>query len=290
MRDNRAVSLPHSESVKPPPAREAPGPARWRPNRFVRASAAVHAAAFAAAALGPELWPWALGALAANQAAILAGALLPRSRLLGPNWTRLPAPAAARGEIALTLDDGPDPEVTPRVLELLARHGAQASFFCIGERAARYPQLLRAITGAGHRVENHSQRHRHDFALLGPERYLAEISAAQETLAELAGSAPCFFRAPAGLRNPFLEPALARLGLRLVSWTRRGFDTRSRDAGAVTRRLTRGLRAGDILLLHDGHAARTAAGAPVVLEVLPRLLEAARAAGLRPVTLRSALD
>jgi peptidoglycan/xylan/chitin deacetylase (PgdA/CDA1 family) len=287
MRDNPAMSPPRSDSL---PARPAPPPARWGQNRFVRASAVVHTAAFAAAALGPELWPWALGALAVNQAAILAGGLLPRSRLLGPNWTRLPAPAAARGEIALTLDDGPDPEVTPRVLELLARHGAQASFFCIGERAARYPQLLRAVTGAGHRVENHSQRHRHDFALLGPERYLAEISAAQETLAGLAGSAPRFFRAPAGLRNPFLEPALARLGLQLVSWTRRGFDTRNGNASSVHARLTRGLRAGDILLLHDGHAARTPAGAPVVLEVLPRVLEAARAAGLRPVTLRSALD
>jgi len=290
MGDNRAMSLQRSEPLDTAPAREAPGPARWRPTGFVRASVAVHAAAFAGAALGPEFWPWAAAAFVANQAAIFAGVFLPRSRLLGPNWTRLPEAAAARSAIAITLDDGPDPEVTPRVLELLARHGAQATFFCIGARAARHPQLVRAIAAAGHRVENHSQGHRHDFALLGPGRYLSEIRAAQEVLGELAGSAPRFFRAPAGMRNPFLDHALARLELQLVSWTRRGFDTRSRDAGAVTRRLTRGLRAGDILLLHDGHAARTRAGAPVVLEVLPRVLEAARAAGLRPITLRAALD
>ena len=91
------------------------------------------------------------------------------------------------------------------------------------------------------------------------------------------------------MRNPFLEYALARLELQLVSWTRRGFDTRSRDAGAVARRLTPGLRAGDILLLHDvtPHAPPARRW---LLEVLPRVLEAARAAGLRPITLRAALD
>jgi len=260
----------------------------WRANAFLRGSAALHAAALAGAAVQPEYWPWALGAIAANQAAITAGGLLPRSRLLGPNWTRLP-PAAAAGRVAITLDDGPDAEVTPRVLEILARHGARATFFCIGERAARQPQLVREIVAGGHAVENHTRRHRHDFAFLGPRRFLEEIGAAQETLAALAGSRPRFFRAPAGLRNPFLEPALARLGLQLVSWTRRGYDTVRGDARSVLDRLTRNLAAGDILLLHDGHAARTPAGTPVVLEVLPALLERLSGAGLRPVTLRAAL-
>lgn len=281
--DNRPVAPPRTEALP------APAPA-WRPNGFLRTSAAIHAAAAGAAAFGPEFWPWAAGAFAANQAAILAGVLLPRSSLLGANWTRLPAAAAARGAVALTLDDGPDPEVTPRVLALLARHGAQATFFCIAERAARHPELVRAIVAEGHRVENHSLRHRHDFAFFGPGRYFSEIHAAQQLLGGLAGHAPLFFRAPAGLRNPFLDPALARLGLQLVSWTRRGFDTRTRDPGVVAARLTRGLRAGDILLLHDGHGARTHEGAPVVLEALARVLEAVRGAGLRPVTLRAALD
>jgi len=277
MRDNRAMTL--SNAAAP-----------WRPTRFLRGSAALHAAALAGVAIGPEFWPWALGAVAANQAAILAGGLLPRSRLLGPNWTRLPERAAARREVALSLDDGPDPDVTPRVLALLAERGARATFFCIGERAARHPELVRSIAAAGHAVENHSLRHRHDFALLGPRRYVEEIGSAQNTLAALAGSAPCFFRAPAGLRNPFLDLALTRLGLQLVSWTRRGYDTRNADAADVLARLTRGLAPGDILLLHDGHAMRDATGAPVLLEVLPRLLDALAAAQLRPVTLRAALD
>ena len=83
---------------------------------------------------------------------------------------------------------------------------------------------------------------------------------------------------------------LHALDLRLVTWTRRGFDTRHRDAARVAARLTRGLAAGDILLLHDGHAARTASGRPVVLEVLPRVLDAIAKDGLAPVTLRHAVD
>ena len=115
-----------------------------------------------------------------------------------------------------------------------------------------------------------------------------ELQAAQDNLAALCGVPPRFFRAPAGLRNPLLDPVLQRLGLQLASWTRRAYDTRNGDAAAVARILTRGLRAGDILLLHDRHAAVTAQGVPVILEVLPVLLGAIRAAGLQTVTLRSA--
>lgn len=105
----------------------------------------------------------------------------------------------------------------------------------------------------------------------------------------MTGQRPTCFRAPAGLRNPFLAPVLHRLGLSLVSWTRRGFDTRESDPATVLARLTHGLRAGDILLLHDGHAARTTAGRAVLLEVLPPLLSRLRAEGLRTVTLPEAL-
>ena len=98
-----------------------------------------------------------------------------------------------------------------------------------------------------------------------------------------------FFRAPAGLRNPFLDPVLTGLGLTLASWSVRGFDTRVGDAVRVKNSLMRGLRAGAILLLHDGNSARTQGGHPVILEVLPALLESAASAGLRCVTLRHAL-
>jgi len=254
------------------------------------ASAAVHLGAAAAVLIHPRDWPWAIGAVAANHGVLAAAGLWPRSRLLGPNWIRLPAASGARGEVALTIDDGPDPVVTPQVLEQLAKHAAQATFFCVGERVERYPDIAREIVHRGHAIENHSQRHRHDFSLLGPRGMRDEIARAQDGISRITGSAPRFFRAPAGLRNPFLEPVLQRLDLRLASWTRRGFDTVTGNADVVYRRLARSLGGGDILLLHGGNAARVATGRPVILEVLPRLLERLRAVRLSPVTLRAALQ
>ncbi|MBW4052841.1 MAG: polysaccharide deacetylase family protein, partial [Proteobacteria bacterium] len=237
----------------------------------------------------PALWPWVLGALIADHAVLTAASLVPRSGLLGPNWTRLPPAAATRRQVALTIDDGPDPHVTPGVLALLEERHVPATFFCIGERVRAHSELAREITRRGHAIENHSHRHAHYFSLLGPRGMSMDIERAQDTIGIVTGQRPAFFRAPAGLRNPFLDPVLSRLGLHLASWTRRGFDTVSSSSEAVLGKLTSGLRAGDILLLHDGHAARSRTGSPIVLEVLPRLLDAVAGAGLTPVTLRSAL-
>ncbi|KUZ73559.1 polysaccharide deacetylase [Burkholderia ubonensis] len=265
-----------------------PGDARrWSPTPLVAGAAALHAGAAMAVVAQPASWPWAAGGVIASHLALTAAGLWPKSALLGPNWTRLPDSAGRR--IALTIDDGPDPEVTPRVLDLLDRYDAQATFFCIGDLARRHPRWIEAIVARGHAVENHSQRHRHTFSLTGPRALRREIAAAQRTLTELTGTRPLFFRAPAGLRNPFLEPVLCEFGLQLASWTRRGFDTRERDAGVVARRLLHGLAPRDILLVHDGHAARDARGEPVVLDVLPAVLRAAADAQLRWTTLRAAL-
>jgi hypothetical protein len=135
---------------------------------------------------------------AANHAALTAGGLWPRSRWLGSNWTRLPAHAAARREIAITIDDGPDPAVTPAVLDLLDAHGAKATFFCIGAEARAHPALCREIVRRGHSVQNHSDGHSHRFSLLGPKAMAREIAAAQASLADITGEAPRFFRAPPG--------------------------------------------------------------------------------------------
>ena len=264
-------------------------PVRWRLPSFLRWSIACHALALAWALLVPGAAGWALLAVVLNHLAITAAGLTPRSTLLGANVTRLPATAAARGEVAITIDDGPDPRVTPEVLALLDAAGQRATFFCIAERVQAHPELARSIIARGHALENHTARHRHDFSLLGPGAYAAEIGRAQAIVAQVTGQRPHCFRAPAGFRNVFLAPVLHRMGLTLVSWTRRGFDTREGDAAKVLARLSRGLAAGDILLLHDGHAGRTAAGRPVVLEVLPPLLARIRAAGLRSVTLRQGL-
>lgn len=263
----------------------AAGSRPWRPSPLLRVSAGLHAGGAAALALAPRAWPVVVGAIIADHLTIVAAGLWPRGTLLGPTLVRLPPDARSRREIALTFDDGPDPAITPRVLDMLDARGARSTFFCIGQRVEAHPDVTAEIARRGHRVENHSHRHRNAFWFLPPTLLRDEIERAQDAIAAATGRAPRQFRAPAGIRSPLLEPALARAGLDLVAWTRRGFDTVSGDASRVLARLVRGLAPGDILLLHDGSSARGASRGPVLLEVLPRLLDAVEAAGLKPVPL-----
>ncbi len=261
----------------------------WRPSLFLRLSAALHGLALLAMLAWPSQWPVWLGWVVANHVILATAGLWPRSRLLGSNLTRLPPEAAARGEVALTFDDGPDPLVTPQVLAQLDAAGARATFFCVGDQLRRHPDLARDIVRRGHHIENHTDTHPNLFAAMGWRRMAQQVAGGQAAVEAVTGRAPRFFRAVAGLRNPWLDPILARQGLRLAAWTRRGYDTRTGDAEAVYQRLTRGLAAGDVLLMHDGHAARTPSGQPVVLAVLPRVLAALQAQGLRCVPLADAV-
>ena len=263
---------------------------RWTPTPFITASFVAHGAALAGGVVAPQLWPWWLGLVAGNQVLLTGAGLLPRSRWLGPNHTRLPLAAQQAGHVALTFDDGPDPQVTPQVLDLLDRYQAKASFFCIGSAVSQYPGLLRDIVARGHSIENHGHAHSPFFAFWGSRRMQGDLLRLQQAVHAATGTWPLYFRPTAGFRNPLLDRVLARLGLRLVMWTRRGFDTRCRDAQTVRRCLERGLAAGDILLLHDGHAARTAQGEPMVLAVLPALLQTLHQRRLQPVTLRQGLQ
>ena len=255
---------------------------------LVRVSAGLHAGGAAALVLVPRAWPVVVGAIVADHLTVVAAGLWPRGSLLGPTLVRLPPGARERREIALTFDDGPDPAITPRILDMLDVRGARATFFCVGRRVEAHCDVAAEIARRGHRVENHSHRHRNAFWFLPPALLRDEIERAQEAIATATGRVPRLFRAPAGIRSPLLEPALARAGLDLAAWTRRGFDTVSGDAGRVLARLVRGLAPGDILLLHDGSSARGASGGPVLLEVMPRLLDAVEAAGLKPVPLEPA--
>ncbi len=263
----------------------------WTPSSFMRGTFIWHAVAIGAVVIQPDVWMTSLSMILANQLLLTLAGIWPRSRILGPNWTHLPPAARAHGWVAITIDDGPDPDVTGRVLELLDQHRAKATFFCIGQHAADYPELCRAIIDGGHGLENHSLNHRLGFAFSGYWGFLRELSEAQQVLKVASGQSPRFFRAPFGIRNPLLDPVLSRLGLQLVSWTRRGFDTRETDVDVVVKRLTQGLAAGDILLLHDAHAARARdSGQPMILAALPRVLAAIDAAGLTCVTLQTAAE
>jgi peptidoglycan/xylan/chitin deacetylase (PgdA/CDA1 family) len=248
----------------------------------VAISLVLHGAGVVALAVDLDSWRWVVALLIANHLVLAAGVFAVRSRLLGPNLARLPAAAAERGKVCLTFDDGPHPELTPKVLAILERHQAKASFFCIGEKAQAHPEIVREIARRGHSVENHSFRHSYAFAFYGLARLRRDIEAAQATVAAITGRAPRFFRAPAGFRGPLTDLVLKRAGLRYVSWTRRGFDGVSTDAARILARLTSGLAAGDVLLLHDS--------APVSLAVLPALLEEVSARGLASVSLPAACN
>lgn len=263
-------------------------PRRYRPTATLTASFALHAAAIGSVAIAPHQWRWWLGAMLADQAALAAIGSWPRSRLLGPNLRRLDPSRAGTDRVALTFDDGPDPGVTPRVLDLLDATSARATFFCIGRRAVAHPRLVEEIVARGHSVQNHTFGHSFAFAFYGPRRLGRELDRAQDVLGGLAGVTCRYFRAPAGARSPYLEPLLVRRGLELVSWTRRGFDAVSRDRERIVDRLVGGLAPGDILLLHDGRLRETPSSAePPVLEVLPRLLQVLERRGLRSIALTS---
>jgi peptidoglycan/xylan/chitin deacetylase (PgdA/CDA1 family) len=259
---------------------------------LIRASAVVHLAAAGLLPAVPRSWRFVIPALVANHVVLTAAGLLPRSTWIGPNLRRLPDDDRSRDAVGLTFDDGPDPDTTPAVLDVLAEHDARATFFCIGERAERHRALVARIVDEGHRVENHTYGHPNGFYFFGSKRMTREIERAQEILRNASGESPGWFRAPAGIRNPWLQVVLDRLGLALVSWTRRGFDTVSTDPARVLGRLADGVRARDILLLHDGSCARDGDGRAVVTRVLPDLLARLAGAGLRAVALprRDRLD
>ena len=267
-------------------------PRAWQPGPLHWLLAGSHAAAVASIAVQPALWPWALGAICGSHALNFAFGLAPSSAALGPVISKLPTPAAQRGEIALTFDDGPDADLTPRVLDLLDGAGTKATFFCVGARARAHPHLVREIAARGHAVENHGFDHSRAMGFYGVGRLVRDIGDAQKALADITGSAPKFFRAPFGIRTPLTEPALARLGLRCVAWNVRSLDSVDSRADRVAARVVRRLAPGAIVLMHDGMEGRrrpVTAGAPSVIGALPLVLATLRERAWRSVTLRSAL-
>ncbi len=176
--------------------------------------------------------------------------ILASAQGFGPAMTSF---ATDRREVWLTIDDGPDPSSTPRVLELLRAHGARATFFVIGGQVAKYPELARQIVAGGHTVGNHTQTHPvAGFWAASPGRIASEIDGCIGAL--LVADAPFerYFRPPVGIRNPFLDPQLASRGMNLVLWSARGFDGVGRNPEAALGRIARSIRPGAILVSHEG--------------------------------------
>ena len=223
---------------------------------------------------------WTHAAAVATGAYLLVstwGVVSLRSQFFGPAFCRATPPGA---QVALTFDDGPDPDVTPHVLDLLARRGVAAAFFVVAERAARHPELIRRAHAEGHLIGNHSHRHRPWTNALGPRAMHRELQTAQATLTELVGTAPRYYRPPVGLSNPHLAGVTRRLGLSVIGWTVRGLDTARRPLARVLARYRRGLAPGAIVLIHDGERPRAR-----VLEITDAVLDEVAARGWTPVRL-----
>jgi peptidoglycan-N-acetylglucosamine deacetylase len=175
--------------------------------------------------------------------------IVPSSNGFGPVVSRF---ATDKREVWLTIDDGPDPVTTPRLLDLLDEFGARATFFVIGQQVESHPELAREIARRGHTLANHT--HSHPSWRLwrsGKTQILAEMDRCAAALTRLGVEAPPYFRLPVGIKNPWVHPALAERGLLLVAWAARGYDCISTEEKA-TQRITKDITPGAVVLLHEG--------------------------------------
>ncbi len=206
--------------------------------------------------------------LALSHALILYPTLRPNVQWLGPVITRF---ATSRKEVWLTIDDGPT-EDTRAVLDLFEAHGVKATFFVKGTLVEQHPELAREIAQRGHTLGNHSHTHPSgSFWCLPPGRVASEIDGCNRALAPIANAQPRWFRAPVGMKNFTVHPALAKRAMRLIGWTARGFDAVLSDPDEIVGRILPHLTPGAIIVLHQGR--------PHSLRVLERVIVALKERG-----------
>ena len=203
----------------------------------VTLAAAHHAAAGLVLFFAPDPW-------------VFLQFILPTAQAFGPAVTSF---ETGSREVWLTIDDGPDPRSTPRVLELLRLQGARATFFVVGSQVMKHPELARQVVSEGHAVANHTQTHPSgSFWMASPGRIAAEIDGCVAQLLLAGVPFERHFRPPVGIRSFFLDPQLAARAMDLVLWSARGFDGAGRDPRAAMDRISRRIRPGAILLAHEG--------------------------------------
>ena len=213
-----------------------------------------------------QMWPMAIGSLAAVAGGMAYAVRSPRSSLLAPSVYE---GDSARRSIALTFDDGPS-ESTPAVLELLAQYGAHATFFQCGANVQRLPSIARAVAQNGHEIGNHTHSHPM-LQFKSPEFMYAEMRDAQRAIEDSADVRPVLFRAPFGVRWFGLGGVQQRLQLTGVMWSGIGLDWKL-PVEAVTSRLLRATKPGAILCLHDGRQTRVDPDVSITLDTIRRLL------------------
>jgi len=186
------------------------------------------------------------------------------------------------GAIAITFDDGPVPGKTEKILEILKSFKVSAAFFCIGHRIADNPTLAKKIHDAGHLLGNHSYWHKNTFDLQKTEKIEQELIATNKAIQEAIGLKPNFFRPPYGVTNPMVANAILRVGFKTIGWSIRSFDTVSKNRDALLKRVTKSIKAGDVVLFHDY--------CPITLDILPEFLDYVFARGLKIVRVDELLN
>lgn len=234
-------------------------------------------------------------ALTACAGAVAYGAVHPRAQLFGATICRT---NAAR-KLAITFDDGPNPALTPKLLDLLEGYNARATFFLIGKFARECPEIVRETARRGHVVGNHSLTHPNLF-WLSPAAVRGELRQTQEILGATLGQAPVWFRPPYGFRNPWVVKTAADLGLRTVMWTlipgdwtpqptERLIGKMQPIADRAERNTSEPSASGDILCLHDGGRRELNVDRTNTLKALEYWLPRWRDAGLEFVTIEEAV-
>jgi len=175
-------------------------------------------------------------------------------------------------EIAISFDDGPNPEFTPQVLEKLARYGVKAAFFCIGKNVEAHPELLAEMHKKGHLVGNHSWSHTNDFPFFKTAKIEEDLRKCNAAIEKATGFKPLFFRPPFGVTNPRIAKAVKAFNFTVVGWSLRTFDT-NKSPEKVIRKIRKKLTGGDLILLHDNH--------PGIIEILDFLIPYAEEKGLK---------
>ena len=204
------------------------------------------------------------------------------SWLFGPVLNRLPASSNA---VAITFDDGPNPDATPRILDVLREQGVSATFFVLGRHAERWPGLVRRMTEEGHQLGNHGYWHRKLHRRL-PSYVRDDLTRGTEAIVQASGGVrPRVFRAPHGFRNPWVTPIAASLGQRTIGWSLGVWDSARPGASEIARRALNGLHAGSILLLRDGDGYDPDGDRLQTAEALPMIIRGLRDRGLQFTTL-----
>jgi peptidoglycan/xylan/chitin deacetylase (PgdA/CDA1 family) len=204
----------------------------------------------------------------------------PRGALLGKVLWR-----GDRRGIAMTFDDGPHPFYTPRILEILDRFQAKATFFVIGRYLQEYGALAEKASQRGHVIGNHSYHHHRMMNFSSSVELRREILECQQETEKWVGYRPRFYRQPAGFRNPNIFCILKELGMSMVGWQVRAFDSQRRDPAAISRRILNKATPGGVILLHDGSDSPFNQNRTATLEALPKILEAFQDRGMAFLTL-----